>query len=198
MNQPDQQPPDRDELRDRLLDAALRERLGDETPPDLSEAILARASADATIRSLAAKETTMEIGSSHRRRRGWKGFAIAATMLVATGMVLLLLNVQSAREAARRTTPMANSRTAENASLPHPDGSTPQVTDGEGTAGSQQSGSPSPQHLTDDVQYFEPGKEFKMAVTPHIVIQEEEEDRLGVAQEPSAEAASAPAMDRHT
>ena len=95
----------------------------------------------------------MEIGSSHRRGLGWKGFAIAATMLIATGTVLLLLpKVQSAREAARRTTPMANSHATESAA--------------------------SPQHLTDDVQHFQPGEEFKLGVTPHVIIQEEEEAKI--------------------
>lgn len=105
MNQHDQQPPDCDELRDRLIDAALRERLGGETPPDLSATILTRAAAAPAIRP-STSEATMATPSSNSPLRAWRFLFIAATLLIAIGMLLLLVpSIQARREAARRSLP---------------------------------------------------------------------------------------------
>ena len=51
--------PNRDALEDRLMDRALREVLGGETPPDLSDKVLA-AVANETPSSLLRKEPVMK------------------------------------------------------------------------------------------------------------------------------------------
>lgn len=107
MNQPDQPAPDREELRNRLLDAALRERLGGETPPDLSAAILERAATDASI-TLSTGEEVMSPSSPHKKRHNWMGYGIAAAVLIGAGL-LLLPSVQAPSEAARRTGQVSDS-----------------------------------------------------------------------------------------
>ncbi|MEX0937610.1 MAG: VWA domain-containing protein [Pirellulales bacterium] len=90
----DEQQFDLDDWRDRLMEAALRDALGDAQPPDLSEAILQRARREAaepaaahetSPSSLTAKEQTMS-GSSNRRGRMWTILAVAASLLVAASL----------------------------------------------------------------------------------------------------------------
>ncbi len=159
MNQHDQQPLDRDELRDRLIDAALRERLGGETPPDLSSAILTKASeASVTIPSNTG-EATMAT-APRQSRSHWPLWVVAATLLIAGGGFLLPA-VQAPREAARRSPstakpPAASAPSNVFESLSSAPSSSEQQSN-------SSSGLPSPYHLTDDVQYRERGEEFKMA-----------------------------------
>jgi len=161
MNQPDHQPPDRDELRDRLLDAALRERLGGETPPDLSEAILTRASADPAIRTSTSEANMATSMKPEKRRVSWRFYAVAATLLIVTGVIVIPVMTVNGLRAARRTpqTPQAT----EMASAPHPSNASP----------SNNSTKPlAPQGET--------AESLMMKATPHVMISEEEEDRLGV------------------
>jgi Ca-activated chloride channel family protein len=100
--------PDRDDLRDRLVDAGLRELFSGESSPDLSAAILAKASVEDSVTPVAAGETAMTSSQRSSGRRGspWLPLAIAATIaVVAAG--LLLPAVQPAREAARRAAPVS-------------------------------------------------------------------------------------------
>jgi Ca-activated chloride channel family protein len=164
MNQHDAPTPDRDELRDRLIDAALRERLGGETPPDLSAAILKRASADRTIISLT-QEATMSTPTLSPRLRALRYVSIAATLLIAAGMLLLPAK-QAAREAARRTV-----QPDDSASMP-----TPRPSGGKALSSSN--------HSSQSQNAAQGGRdELMLGVTPHIIIEEEEEERLGIAPE---------------
>src|SRR5690349_8800432 len=98
MHQPDQPLPDREKLRDRLIDAALRERLGGDSPSDLSAAILAKASADPAIIS-STQEATMSTPTLMPRLRALRNFSIAATLLISAGL-LLIPSLQAPRGAA--------------------------------------------------------------------------------------------------
>ena len=175
MNQHDYQPPDRDELRDRLIDTALRELISGDSPPDLSGEILKQAAADVTI-SLSTSEATMPNSSPVKRPASWPFVAMAATLLIAAGF-LLLPAIQPAREAARRTakpTEMATSAPKSHSSggavcsTPSKDASKPIMAQGE------------------------QGETLMMGVTPHILIQEEE-DKLDF--DGPANLAKSPAID---
>ena len=161
MNHPDQQPPDRDELRDRLLDAALRERLGGETPPDLSEAILTRASADPVIRPSTSEATMATSMKPEKRRASWRFYAVAATMLIATGVIVIPAMTMNGLRTARRTTDYPLDSVT--ASAPRPSNASP----------SNDSTKP----LAAQGETIE---SLMMKATPRVMIQEEEEDRLGV------------------
>ncbi|BBO31524.1 vWF type A domain protein [Lacipirellula parvula] len=105
MHQSDQPAPDREELRDRLLDVALRERLGGETPPDLSATILQRAAADLVSLSPTEQEKTMANDSSRSRSRFWQSLALAATIVIAIGFLIEAAMVDSMRVARRPDRP---------------------------------------------------------------------------------------------
>jgi Ca-activated chloride channel family protein len=93
-------PIDRDDLHDRLLDRALREKLGAEKAPDLSEKIVAAARPVATTAAAIIENPV----SPMPFRWGW--LAIAASLLVvAGGLIWPALN--TGREAARRPDPTA-------------------------------------------------------------------------------------------
>ncbi len=77
--------PKRDELHDRLVDQALREVLGGETPPDLSDKILAAAEKQEFVSSQR-KEHVM--GKSGGGYRFWSVGAVAACLLVGLGIVV--------------------------------------------------------------------------------------------------------------
>jgi Ca-activated chloride channel family protein len=165
MNQPDHQPPDRDELRDRLLDAALRERLGGETPPDLSEAILTRASADPAIRPSTSEATMATSMKPEKRRVSWRFYAVAATLLIATGVFAIPALTVNGLRTARRTTEIPLDSKA--ASAPRP-------------SGNDVLNSPSNDSTKPLAAQGETAESLMMKATPHVMISEEEEDRLGV------------------
>jgi Ca-activated chloride channel family protein len=100
--------PDREDLRDRLVDAGLRELFSGESSPDLSAAILATASIEDSVTPVAAGETPMTSSERSSGRRGspWLSLAIAATIAVAAAGILLP-EVQPARESARRAAPVS-------------------------------------------------------------------------------------------
>ncbi len=91
----------RDELGDRLMDQALREVLGGEAPPELSDKILAAVEKQVPV-SPQRKERVVE--KSKHRYRNWAMGAAAVCLLVGVGIALLLPAMQPAREAARRAT----------------------------------------------------------------------------------------------
>lgn len=93
MSQPDDEI--RERLCDRLLEQALGEVLGGETPPDLSGKILAAAEKQASV-SVQRKEPVM--GKSRRSRRFW-AFGTVAACLVCAVSVAVLQQTRSAREA---------------------------------------------------------------------------------------------------
>ncbi|MBN2474291.1 MAG: von Willebrand factor type A domain-containing protein [Pirellulales bacterium] len=88
--------PKRDELEDRLMDQALREVLGGETPPELSERVLAAAEKQKSV-SPQRKEPVM----SKSRGIRWIVGALAACLVVGVTVALLLPAGRFAREAAR-------------------------------------------------------------------------------------------------
>lgn len=94
MNQPDDTP--RDPLRDRLLDRALGELLGGETPPDLSEKILAAVEKQDSV-SHQRKEPVM--GKPKRRRRFWVFGGVAACLVIGGGVALTYQAGKMTREA---------------------------------------------------------------------------------------------------
>ncbi|MHC4401178.1 MAG: vWA domain-containing protein [Planctomycetota bacterium] len=97
MSQPND--PKRDELEDRLMDQALREVLGGETPPDLSDKVLAAAEKQLLV-SPQPKERVMD---KSKRRLLIAVAAAAACLMVGVCIALLLPAKQAAREAARRS-----------------------------------------------------------------------------------------------
>ena len=87
-----------DELQDRLMDQALRELLGGETPPDLSAKILAAVEKPTPV-SLQQKEQVMD--RSKRSYIRWALAGTAACLLVAVAIGLTLPALQWPRIVAR-------------------------------------------------------------------------------------------------
>jgi Ca-activated chloride channel family protein len=99
----DETTPDRDELHDQLIDRALRELVGGEAPPDLSERILAAGVPVIAISTPAGDDVmhrNTSVGKSARFR--WGSLAVAASLLAGSAY-LLTPALQSARESARTT-----------------------------------------------------------------------------------------------
>ena len=88
----------RDELEDRLLEQSLREVLQAESPPDLTERITT--ALEAECKETICERNSLDEHPTRRSRWVWTVVGIAAALLIAVG--LLLPNVQSARESARR------------------------------------------------------------------------------------------------
>lgn len=78
--------PKRDELHDRLMDQALREALGGETPPDLSYKILAAAEKQGLVSS---QRKVNVMDHSKQGYRFWAVGAVAACLLVGVGIALV-------------------------------------------------------------------------------------------------------------
>ncbi len=93
--------PKRDELQDRLMDQALREVLAGETPPDLSDRILAAAEKQTPV-SPQRKEQV--VSKSKHRFRNWAMAVTAVCLLVGVGMTMLISggHYYEAPELARR------------------------------------------------------------------------------------------------
>lgn len=75
-----------DDWQDRLIDAALQESVGGQTPPDLSESILAAAA----LTPQQTGELTMATSASAKTTR-FRSWALAASVLVNLGLAVLLL-----------------------------------------------------------------------------------------------------------
>ncbi len=161
---------------DTLLDRGLAELLGGETPPDLSERILATAQLTAAEPvTLAQGNTTMGTSTVKQssRLRSW---AMLAATIACVGTVIALL--MPARNASRHPGNFENlaqvqsekseSESAKEESLPlNSDG----IDIGMGLKG-----------LINDANAPKSSEELMMTVTPHIIIQDGEEERLGIAQ----------------
>lgn len=134
MSQPSHSPSD--ELRDRLMDQALRELLGGETPPDLSAKILAAVEKPLPV-SLQRKDSVMTV-SKKPLRIYW--FAAAGVCAVSLLLVALLLPAWQAPEqiARRSSAPLSPM-----SSLPVPAG---------------RASSSEPYYMKDNVRYLSLGK----------------------------------------
>jgi Ca-activated chloride channel family protein len=107
--------PNMDDLHDKLVDCALREVVGGESPPDLSDRILSAAKNQAdTACGLAATtrgDEAMNDQEQPRKRSHWVGRAIAGGLLVVTGTLLLgALLLLPAQQASRQLTPSEAAR----------------------------------------------------------------------------------------
>ncbi len=100
---------DRDELHDRLIDRSLREMLGGEAPPDLSERILAAAGLPVVAVAVPVGGDVMSSSAPDRNAHHfpWGLLAIAASLMVGAAW-LLLPPIQASREAARRAPATSN------------------------------------------------------------------------------------------
>jgi Ca-activated chloride channel family protein len=112
MSEPNE--PKRDDIEERLLDEALREVLGGEAPPDLTDKILAAAEKQVSV-SPQPKEQVM----NQPRRLLRMTFATAATLLIVAGIgvALMLPAVQSSRETARRAMMLSEAQDSSARSL---------------------------------------------------------------------------------
>ncbi|MCA9238203.1 MAG: hypothetical protein KDA44_22175, partial [Planctomycetales bacterium] len=182
MNETNHTPEDRESWADALVDRGLRESLGQETPPDLRERILAAASQEGTLTPSTLEDAKMADHNSPRPAR-----RIAYALLAAAGCVLIAITVwpalQANREAARRA--------------PATDAST--VTGDESQdsrdleRGLKATAKPTGPTTDDDTTILSAGvandasqaesDQLMMLATPHIIIQEEEEVRLGLTVE---------------
>jgi len=177
---------------DALLDRGLAELLGNETPPDLSERILAAAQLTATEPvTLAQGNATMSTATIKQspRLRSWA--ILAATIACIATVIGLSL---PARNAARRLSDHDNLAQVQTEKLDR-------------ALAKEQASPQAPLTIDTDGALWPKASpadiakakdEVMIAVTPHIIIQEEEEERLGVvteeASEPLAPSATDPAQ----
>jgi Ca-activated chloride channel family protein len=94
------EPPKTDDLHDQLVDQALREVVGGETPPDLSEQIFTAAAASGLVTTTKGDEamTDRKLKSG---KFSWGILAIAASLFIAVGAFLLLPAQQALRKVSR-------------------------------------------------------------------------------------------------
>ncbi len=144
-----QDPANLDDTNDRLIDIALREVVGNESPPDLSARILV-ANVSPAAATVAAASGSIELAEVRaatpeprtRRRAFWAGLAVAAMLLVG-----LTLALRSPFEQARKAT--AHNRGISSEFSSHSGNFS---TQSERTEGKTHSRLPSPYYLTDDVE----------------------------------------------
>jgi len=94
--------PKHDELRDRLMDQALRETLGGEAPPDLSGIILAAVEEQSHVSTVSSQRKERVMDTSKRGAGLRLAIVAAVCVVIGVSIALLLPGAQSAREAARR------------------------------------------------------------------------------------------------
>src|SRR5262245_49802988 len=101
MSEESDAPVDREELEDRLIARGLREVVGGEAPPQLTQRIMAAATAAAptTLTTSRAMSTPPQKGFR------WGAFAIAVCLMIGATILLVPLH-QAPREAARRGSTM--------------------------------------------------------------------------------------------
>jgi secreted protein with Ig-like and vWFA domain len=153
MNTQDNNP----DYTDALIDRALAELVGGETPPDLSERILTSTQANQSEPVILAEGTHAMSTITVKQPSRFKSWAILAASLACVATVVGLL--LPARNAARRLSDHDNLAQLETSDLDR--------------AQTSNSGD-------------KDGDDLMMTVTPHIIIQEEEEERLGIADGESA------------
>jgi Ca-activated chloride channel family protein len=174
-----------DHSRDALIDRGLAEILGNETPPDISDRILNAHSAPAPKVTLA-EPRRVSISRTHH----WVMFASAACALIALGTFAFMKPSDHELTSRSKPAPSANNLKEIEVVQAHPESfgsnlepiipsTTISVPDG-GTVllgGVKRSSEMAP------VAGKEQSDELMMTVTPHIIIQEEEEERLGIVME---------------
>ena len=173
-----------DDLRDRLIDSALRETVGGEAPPDLSEQILAAAGEETGHFSTLG--TGDEAMNTQKRKSGvpWGTLAVAASILFVIG-ALLIPSAQLARERAQKSQPSEQEFPA-GQKVPVSNLATDKL------ANSPVAADPVAPVNTDELSV---GTDFRTMV-PGIVINEDGE-RLGVSkQEELSSVASGPVSER--
>ncbi|HUT92183.1 MAG TPA: VWA domain-containing protein [Thermoguttaceae bacterium] len=173
MSQPTD--PQRDELDDRLVDRALREVLGGESPPDLSDRILAAVEKQGSVSSQR-KEKVMD--KSRRAYRLWLVGALAACLLVGIAVALMLPG--PTRRMAREAGGAAPGAGADlDDGQRSPAGSMyVELAEAEKHAASATMAAPtSGEASTPNVGIGRKAENLTMMVTPQIIIQEEEESR---------------------
>jgi Ca-activated chloride channel family protein len=138
---------------DALIDRALAELVGGETPPDLTERIIEAAQATTDPVTLAEGPRAMNTVKHSSRLKSW-AILSASLACIATVIGLVTPASQEAQDQARLA-----QRKAENIEQAQKSASGTRHSDG-----------------------------LIMVVTPHIIIQEEEEERLGIAKEESGPA----------
>jgi hypothetical protein len=90
---------DRDEWNDRLIDRGLREVVGGEKPPQLSERILTAAGAAGAVSTTTVDRAAATATSATGRSwLGWLSLTVAACLLIGVGVGLLRPTIQAARE----------------------------------------------------------------------------------------------------
>ena len=185
------------DLHDRLIDTALREVVGSETPPDLSEKILAAAGGKSPpLATLGDDAMTKKHQQSRRKRNFYIGAVLAASLLVAAGLIFPKGLEQASQNVAKSKSlaPAVKTDTSQDAKLENAAGTTVElpefemvpvettvtVTDG-GTV--LLSGNKPDVEAWRRIIDQNKKEKLMMAVTPHIIIQEEEEERLGITDE---------------
>ena len=165
MNTPQNHPDNSHDWHDALLDRGLAEIVGGETPPDLSEKILATACADS-------QQPTVTLASESRvlpnsKRRHWAMFAAAACLFLSVGTWLVVSQPRYRRDNKSYAKAEPTEVQQEEKSLPEL--STPY----------QRLGRADKSKVNDATSSAkEQSRDPMMAVTPHIIIQEGEEERL--------------------
>ena len=181
---------------DRLLDTALREVVGGETPPDLSEKILAAAGEKSPpLATLGDDAMTKKHQQSRRKRNVYIGAALAASLLVAAGLLFPKGLKQATQEVAnsKTLTPAVKTETSLETKPEKPAETTVELPEFEMVPVETTVTVPDGVAVLDGGikteflrRVIDQNKKEKlmMAVTPHIIIQEEEEQRLKVKVHP--------------
>ena len=189
--------PKKPDHHDRLLDTALREVVGQETPPDLSGKILAVAGEKSqTLVTLGDGNRSTQQQPPHRKRNFYIGAVLAASLLVAAGLMFPKGLKQASQDVAKLKplAPAVKADTSQDAKPEKPAGTTVELPEFEmvpveTSVTVSDGGTVLFSGFKSDVEAWrrriDQNKKEKlmMAVTPHIIIQEEEEERLGITDE---------------
>ena len=184
---------------DRLLDTALREVVGGETPPDLSGKILAAAGEKSqSLATLGDDAMTKKHQQSRRKRNVYIGAALAASLLVAAGLLFPKGLKQATQEVAnsKTLTPAVKTEISLETKPEKPDETTVELPEFEMVPVETTVTVPDGVAVLDGGikteflrRVIDQNKKEKlmMAVTPHIIIEKEkegEEERLKVKVHP--------------
>ncbi len=196
---------------DRLFDTALREVVGQETPPNLSKNILAAAGEKsqpvASLGILSMEKKVMTVQQQTRRKRNFYiGAALAASLLVAAGLIFPRGLKQATQEVAhsKALTPAVKTEITQDTKPEKPAGTTVELPEfevisvtttvevpGGGTvllSGMKRLRGARDESAESDEKGMTSDK-LMMTVTPHIIIEEGEEERLSISGEATAKPA---------